>query len=166
MANYEDIDIDRLNRAIANAEAATVNANAATAGANNAADGCSTAEDELRTQITNYFNSVDTQVKRRLLELAQMAESGVLDVTVDSIQLFEDFCKTTSWTGTYEQFLWLLLESGGGSSITVDSAMSSTSTNPVQNKVIKGVVDTKQDVLDWLTLSDVRDIINEAMNTI
>ena len=32
---------------------------------------------------------------------------------------------------------------GGGTSITVDSAMSSTSTNPVQNKVIKAYVDSK-----------------------
>ena len=32
---------------------------------------------------------------------------------------------------------------GGGTSITVDSTMSSTSTNPVQNKVIKAYVDSK-----------------------
>ena len=34
-------------------------------------------------------------------------------------------------------------ELGGGTSITVDTAMSSTSTNPVQNKVIKAYVDGK-----------------------
>ena len=32
---------------------------------------------------------------------------------------------------------------GGGTSITVDTSMSSTSTNPVQNKVIKAYVDSK-----------------------
>lgn len=32
---------------------------------------------------------------------------------------------------------------GGGSSITIDSALSSTSTNPVQNKVIKSALDGK-----------------------
>ena len=32
---------------------------------------------------------------------------------------------------------------GAGTSITVDSAMSDTSTNPVQNKVIKEYVDNK-----------------------
>ena len=32
---------------------------------------------------------------------------------------------------------------GGGTSVTVDTAMSSTSTNPVQNKVIKAYVDSK-----------------------
>ena len=35
------------------------------------------------------------------------------------------------------------LGGGGGTSITVDTAMSSTSTNPVQNKVIKEYVDSK-----------------------
>ena len=39
---------------------------------------------------------------------------------------------------------WRVLEgSGSGTSITVDSAMSDTSTNPVQNKVIKAYVDSK-----------------------
>jgi hypothetical protein len=31
--------------------------------------------------------------------------------------------------------------SGGGAAITIDSALSSTSTNPVQNKVITGAID-------------------------
>lgn len=34
---------------------------------------------------------------------------------------------------------------GGGSSITIDSALSSTSENPVQNKVVKGALDAKAD---------------------
>ena len=40
---------------------------------------------------------------------------------------------------------WRVLEGSGGSgtSITVDTAMSDTSTNPVQNKVIKAYVDSK-----------------------
>lgn len=42
-----------------------------------------------------------------------------------------------------------IAESGGGSTITVDSALSDTSTNPVQNKVIKNVLDTKQDTLTF-----------------
>jgi hypothetical protein len=33
----------------------------------------------------------------------------------------------------------------GGSSVTVDSSLSSTSTNPVQNKVVKAALDAKQD---------------------
>ena len=39
---------------------------------------------------------------------------------------------------------WRVLEgSGGGTSVTVDAEMSDTSTNPVQNKVIKAYVDSK-----------------------
>lgn len=37
--------------------------------------------------------------------------------------------------------------SGGGSSVTVDSSMSSTSTNPVQNKVVYAALSGKQDKL-------------------
>lgn len=39
----------------------------------------------------------------------------------------------------------IVIEGGGGSSITVDSALSSTSENPVQNKVVKGALDAKAD---------------------
>ena len=39
--------------------------------------------------------------------------------------------------------------SGGGTSITVDSALSSTSENPVQNKIIKSALDSKADVLTF-----------------
>lgn len=42
-----------------------------------------------------------------------------------------------------------IAEGGGGSTITVDSALSDTSTNPVQNKVIKNALDTKQDTLTF-----------------
>ena len=37
--------------------------------------------------------------------------------------------------------------SSGGISVTVDAALSSTSTNPVQNKVVKEALDKKQDAL-------------------
>lgn len=42
-----------------------------------------------------------------------------------------------------------IAEGGGGSTITIDSALSDTSTNPVQNKVIKNALDTKQDTLTF-----------------
>lgn len=38
--------------------------------------------------------------------------------------------------------------SGGGSSVTVDTALSATSTNPVQNKVIKAALDNKLNKTD------------------
>ena len=39
----------------------------------------------------------------------------------------------------------------GGGSITVDSTMSSTSTNPVQNKVIYSALQNKQDKINYET---------------
>lgn len=42
---------------------------------------------------------------------------------------------------------------GGGSSVTVDSSLSSTSTNPVQNKAIKAALDSKVDKVSGKGLS-------------
>lgn len=42
---------------------------------------------------------------------------------------------------------------GGGGSVTVDSEMSATSTNPVQNKVIKGALDAKANSADLATVA-------------
>lgn len=39
---------------------------------------------------------------------------------------------------------WVEIPTGGGSSVTVDSALSSTSENPVQNKVIDSALNGKQ----------------------
>lgn len=60
---------------------------------------------------------------------------------------------------------------GGGSSITVDDAISDVSTNPVQNKVISAALDlkadasalaSKADVSDLATKADVSDLANKA----
>lgn len=40
---------------------------------------------------------------------------------------------------------WVEIPVGGGSSVTVDSALSSTSENPVQNKVITSALNGKVD---------------------
>jgi len=52
-----------------------------------------------------------------------------------------------------EQYLDYIAENGGsggggGGSVTVDSALSGTSTNPVQNKVVKEALDAKADASD------------------
>ena len=39
------------------------------------------------------------------------------------------------------------IEGGGGGTVTVDDALSKTSENPVQNKVITGALNTKQNIL-------------------
>ena len=51
-------------------------------------------------------------------------------------------------------------EVGGGSTIEVDDEISSTSENPVQNKVIKTALDGKQDGNDKMTESDMDDVVN------
>lgn len=52
---------------------------------------------------------------------------------------------TGASSGTYDgsSAVTINIPSGGGSSVTVDSALSATSTNPVQNKVIKSALDGK-----------------------
>lgn len=113
----------------------------------------------MQEQIDAYLSTVDQGVKARLVELGQMAETGQLDVRVESYQLFEDFVQVTGYTGTYEQFLAALLQGGGGS-IDVDTEMSSTSTNPVQNKAITVAMAGKQDLMECLTTSEIYNIIN------
>lgn len=113
----------------------------------------------MQEQIDAYLSTVDQGVKARLVELGQMAETGQLDVRVESYQLFEDFVQVTGYTGTYEQFLAALLQGGGGT-IDVDTEMSSTSTNPVQNKAITVAMAGKQDTLEFLTSADINAIVN------
>lgn len=52
---------------------------------------------------------------------------------------------TGASSGTYDgsSAVTINIPTGGGSSVTVDSALSATSTNPVQNKVIKSALDGK-----------------------
>ena len=112
----------------------------------------------MQEQIDAYLSTVDQGVKARLVELGQMADTGKLDVRVESYQLFEDFVAVTGYTGTYEQFLAALLQGGG--TIDVDTEMSSTSTNPVQNKAITVAMAGKQDLMECLTTSEIYNIIN------
>ena len=48
---------------------------------------------------------------------------------------------------------------GGGAEITIDNELSSTSENPVQNKVIKAELDNKQDADDLMTPEDMDDVV-------
>ena len=142
------------------AEVAATGAQSAANFATEKATEVEAATENLTDMITEYYTEADQNVKSRLNELAQMATTGELTATVDSFQLFEDFCRVTGFVGTYDDFLWAIGQSGGGGTITVDSEMSSTSTNPVQNKVIKGVVDTKQDLLGFMSNSEILELIN------
>lgn len=51
---------------------------------------------------------------------------------------------------------------GGGSTIDVDSALSATSTNPVQNKVVTAALDSKVDEDEEMTILDVVNMWNDT----
>ena len=52
--------------------------------------------------------------------------------------------------------------SGGGGTIDVDSALSTTSTNPVQNKVITAALNSKVDEDEEITILDVVNMWNDT----
>lgn len=56
----------------------------------------------------------------------------------------------------------------GGGTITVDDTLSDTSTNPVQNKVVKAAIDAKQNTLtpsvDYVVPSEITDFITKSVN--
>ena len=54
--------------------------------------------------------------------------------------------------------------SGGGSTISVDSALSATSENPVQNKVITNALNSKQDTITQDTTLKAKTLIAENLN--
>lgn len=155
---------DEAQTAARRATDAATEAMSAAESARSAVSDTQTAIEDLRQMISAYYQQADQNVKLRLVELAQMADAGHLDVTVDSKQLFEDFVAVTGYTGSYNDFL-ILLGQGGGASIIIDTALSSTSTNPVQNKVIKTAMDGKQDVINYITNQELNEMFNDIFNT-
>lgn len=67
---------------------------------------------------------------------------------------------TFVYSGQYYYFVGRSKASGGGS-VTVDSALSSTSENPVQNKVINTALGTKQDTL--VSGTNIKTINNQSL---
>lgn len=59
----------------------------------------------------------------------------------------------------------ITIEGDSGESVTVDSALSDSSTNPVQNKIVKKAIDAKQDKGDYALKSDIPDISGKADKT-
>lgn len=57
-----------------------------------------------------------------------------------------------------DQFAIIGFTSGGGGTITVDSELSTTSENPVQNKVITNAINGKQDAGDYALKSEIPDV--------
>ena len=155
---------DEAQTAARKATDAATEAMSAAESARSAVSDTQNAIEDLRQMISSYYQQADQNVKLRLVELAQMADEGHLDVSVDSTQLFEDFVAVTGYTGSYNDFL-ILLGQGGGASIIIDTSLSSTSTNPVQNKAIKTAMDGKQDVINYLTNQELNEMFNDIFNT-
>jgi hypothetical protein len=157
---------DEAQTAARKATDAATEAMSAAESARSAVSDTQTAIEDLRQMISAYYQQADQNVKLRLVELAQMADEGRLEVAVsaDTTQLFEDFVAVTGYTGSYNDFL-ILLGQGGGASIIIDTSLSSTSTNPVQNKVIKTAMDGKQDVINYLTNQELNEMFNDIFNT-
>ena len=84
----------------------------------------------------------------------------------------------TGATGTYTQdmFYRCVYDSDLGeykwvevifhATVTVDSAISGISTNPVQNKVIKEALDTKQDIMQYSTMPSAQDNLGKIVQYI
>ena len=157
---------DEAQTAARKATNAATEAMSAAESARSAVTATQTAIEDLRQMISAYYQQADQNVKLRLVELAQMADKGRLEVAVsaDTTQLFEDFVAVTGYTGSYNDFL-ILLGQGGGASIIIDTSLSSTSTNPVQNKAIKTAIDGKQDVINYLTNQELNEMFNDIFNT-
>lgn len=157
---------DEAQNAARKATDAATEAMSAAESARSAVSDTQTAIEDLRQMISAYYQQADQNVKLRLVELAQMADTGRLEVAVsaDTTQLFEDFVAVTGYTGSYNDFL-ILLGQGGGASIIIDTSLSPTSTNPVQNKVIKTAMDGKQDVINYLTNQELNEMFNDIFNT-
>ncbi len=157
---------DEAQTAARRATDAATEAMSAAESARSAVSDTQTAIEDLRQMISAYYQQADQNVKLRLVELAQMADTGRLEVAVsaDTTQLFEDFVAVTGYTGSYNDFL-ILLGQGGGASIIIDTALSPTSTNPVQNKVIKTAMDGKQDVINYLTNQELNEMFNSIFNS-
>lgn len=96
---------------------------------------------DLSSRVTSLESSV-TNITSRLVALERM---WIAD---------EDNANTVTLNSTYYSNAWVPgwlsaggVGTGGEYSITVDSALSATSTNPVQNAVITNALSNKQDTL-------------------
>lgn len=128
---------------------------------------------DVQTQIGNLSNLETTEKNNLVAAINEAAQSGGgSSVTVDSAMsststnpvqnkvinteittLKSDLGDLSNLETTAKNNLVAAINEarqsgGGGGSVTVDTEMSATSTNPVQNKVIKGALDAKANSAD------------------
>lgn len=90
---------------------------------------------DVEVELNNKLNKTDTAVA------ATVAARALQDGNGNEIS--STYIKSVNNVTPDENGNVAITVSGGGSNITVDAELSATSTNPVQNKVIKGALDDK-----------------------
>ena len=112
------------------------------------------------------ISAVDTKVGN-LSDLETTDKSSIVDAINEargtgggggSLSTLSDVQLTNLSNGqaiTYDSATqkWKNVTIGGGGSVTIDSEISGTSTNPVQNRVIKGALDEKANTSDLATVA-------------
>lgn len=99
------------------------------------------------TEITSISGGAVTGGANALVtkEVLDATSQLIMDEIPTSLKNPYALTFTGASSGTYDgsSAVTINIPTGGGSSVTVDSALSATSTNPVQNKVIKSALDGK-----------------------
>lgn len=98
------------------------------------------------TNGTNGTNGTDGADGRGIVSITRTAGTGAAGTTDTYTITYTD--KTTSTFSVYNG------QDGTGTAVTVDSELSDTSTNPVQNKVIKAALDNVQASGDYVKYTE------------
>lgn len=98
------------------------------------------------TNGTNGTNGTDGTDGRGIVSIVRTAGTGAAGTTDTYTITYTD--KTTSTFSVYNG------QDGTGAAVTVDSELSDTSTNPVQNRVIKAALDNVQAAGDYVKYTE------------
>ena len=119
----------------------------------------------LKSDLGDLAN-LDTTDKSSIVgainEVAQSGGGGSIDTLTD-VEL-TNLSNGQALTYDSTEQVWKNVTLGGGGSVTIDSALSGTSTNPVQNKVITTALNGKADLSDLsavATSGNYTDLINK-----
>ena len=112
-------------------------------------EGIQTDINDVKSDIGD-LEDLDTTDKSSLVGAINEAASSGGGGSIDTLTDVELTNLSNGQALTYDstEQVWKNVTLGGGGSVTIDSALSGTSTNPVQNKVIKGALDEKANTTD------------------
>lgn len=112
------------------------------------------------------LEELETTDKSSLVNAINEAASSGGGGSIDTLTDVELTNLSNGQALTYDstEQVWKNVTLGGGGSVTIDSALSGTSTNPVQNKVITTALNGKADLSDLATVAttgNYTDLINK-----